>query len=99
MADDSILPLPLMQGDCPTDTETRALEHLYQSAAQEQWVLNIGDMPDVPQSTDIATAVQHANNDSWTRGLLVQVCLTRVVIIDERRFKHHTCMSLLATCR
>ena len=72
-SDDSILPIALIPGDCPTDEDSKALEHLYQSAAQEQWVLSIGDTPNVPQSTDIGTAVQHGSRGNWTRGLLVQV--------------------------
>jgi hypothetical protein len=71
-AEDSILPMNLVHVEYPSQREAAALEKLYQSAAQTSWVLRIGDSTDVPQATDLATAVKHGSMGRWTRGLLVQ---------------------------
>ena len=72
-AEDCILPMNLVQLEYPSEHETHALELLYQAAAQAPWVLSLGDSPDVPQATDLATALEHGEKGRWTRGLLVQV--------------------------
>jgi hypothetical protein len=82
--DDSILPMTLVHMDYPSDAEADALTNLYQNAAQSVWVLRIGNAPNVPQPTDLDTAIKFGSAGRWTRGLLVQVCQA-----------HHTTMSVL----
>jgi hypothetical protein len=71
-AEDSILPMTLVQLEYPSQHEAVALETLYQTAAQTPWVVRLGDAPGVPQATDLETALQHGQAGRWTRGLLVQ---------------------------
>lgn len=70
--EDSILPMNLVQHECPSAEDTEALEILYQTAAQMDWVVHLGDTPDVHQATDLSTAGVHGGQGRWTRGLLVQ---------------------------
>ena len=74
-AEDSIVPMTLVSLESPTQQEAEALETLYQSAAQTAWVLRLGDCQDVPQATDLETAMRHGQAGRWTRGLLVQARL------------------------
>lgn len=71
-AEDSIVPMTLVSLEAPTQQEAEALETLYQTAAQTAWVLRLGDCQDVPQATDLETAMRHGQAGRWTRGLLVQ---------------------------
>jgi hypothetical protein len=70
--DDSILPMTLVHMDYPSEAEADALTSLYQTAAQAPWVLRIGNAPNVPQPTDLDTAIKYGSAGRWTRGLLVQ---------------------------
>jgi hypothetical protein len=85
-AEDSILPMTLVQLEYPSQHEAVALETLYQTAAQTPWVVRLGESPNVPQATDLETALQHGQGGRWTRGLLVQVRLL-VFCPNSRRFQ------------
>jgi hypothetical protein len=78
-SEDSILPMTLVRSGIPSERECAALDSIYQTAAMVPWVQTLGESDDVPQATDLNTALRYCLRDDrralWTRGLLVQVSL------------------------